>query len=126
MALDRAQSGLGSRAKPVLCPRLFDLHDARVWTAFLRECPWKCKSRRAVPATTACCWPSNFEATRQYQSAESIATKKCRLLSFDKASCKSISGFGSATLKEIGIAKGVAQTVRLGFRALGAHRPYSA
>jgi len=58
MALDKAQSGLGSQAKPVLRPRRFDLHDARVWTAFLRECSWKCKSRRAVSATTACCWPS--------------------------------------------------------------------
>src|SRR5262250_4028235 len=105
MALDKAQSGLGSQAKPVLRPRRFDLHDARVWTAFLRECSWKCKSRRAVSATTACCWPSNFEATRHYQSAGSIATKKLWLLSFYQASCKSNSGFGSAMLKEIGIAK---------------------
>src|SRR5215470_1346782 len=25
-------------------------------TAFLQECPWKCESRRAIPATTAYCW----------------------------------------------------------------------
>src|SRR5215510_4784923 len=110
MAPDGAQFEFASRAKPVLGPWRFDLHDARVRTAFLRECSWKCKSRRAVPATTACCWPSNFEATRPYQSAESIATKNCWLLSFYQASCKSNSGFGSATLKEIGIAKGVAQS----------------
>src|SRR5215510_352212 len=83
MAPDRAQFEFASRAKPVLRPWRFDLHDARLRTAFLRECSWKCESRRAVSATTACCWPSDFEATRQYQSAEATATKKCRLLSFD-------------------------------------------
>ena len=110
MALDRAQSGLGSRAKPGA-----SIYTTHVRTALLRECPWKCKSRRAVSATTACCWPSNFEATRHYQSAESIATKKLWLLSFYQAYCKSNSGFGPATLKEIGIAKSVAQTVQLKF-----------
>src|SRR5215813_13808206 len=116
-APDKAQFEFCSRSSLCFVP-CASIYTTRVRTAFLRKCSWKCKSRRAVPATTACCWPSNFEATRQYQSAESIATKKCRLLSFDKASCKSISGFGSATLKEIGIAKGVAQTVRLGFAPL--------
>src|SRR5262245_53970143 len=90
-APERSQFEFGSRAYFV--PRA-SIDTTRARTAFLRECPWKCKSRRAVPATTACCWPSNFEATRQYQSAESIATEKCWLLSFDQTSCKNNSGLG--------------------------------
>src|SRR5215510_4647317 len=82
MAPDRAQFEFCSRANQFLVPGAsIDTPRARI--AFLRECSWKCKSRRAVSAATACCWPSNFEATRHYQSAESIATKKCWLLSFD-------------------------------------------
>src|SRR5215831_13961621 len=73
-ALDRVQFEFCSRAN-LFFVRGASIDTTRARTVFLRECHWKCKSRRAVPAATACCRSSNFEATRPYQSAESIATK---------------------------------------------------